>query len=424
MLGPSLLTPWSDLLDAVVAVLLVAVLVLVRQMRRAMVAPLNNVRDTLERVREQTEEMSTRLGSEPAAPQVSPLAGLISRRLGGIEAVAISVARDLHFAAAQNDPAILRAAAERSVRRAEWIAELAAGGTAREQQTFLPTVWPRVQALLGPRLEGVSVRTTFAAGLPALVGTGETWAQILAALVENAVEAGPDGIVSLSAEACSTRPDHVLVRVEDRGRGMTADVVSRVLQPLYASPGRSGTRGLGLPLIASLVESLGGSLTIASKVGDGTRVDIEVPGARPALRPSTTRFTGTVLLADDDREMRIATRRLLERFGLEVVEADSGSSAKSQLARNPERFRAAILDVVMPGATVDTVVTAAREGHRALPVLLCSGFNTLAMIDGILALGGVRFLAKPFSSEQLSLTLQDLFSATAGDAPPSPGAIN
>lgn len=408
----SLLAAWPDLLEAGIAVMMLVVLILVRRMRRAMDVPMRGVERRLEQVREQAEVVSTRLAeAERVATPASPLMGLISRRLGAIEAVSLSVAQDLRLASAQPDASVLLGAADRAARRAQWVAELAAGGSAREQQTLIPAIWPRVPALLGSALQGITLRTAFAERLPSVSGGGETWVQILAALVENAAAASPGGIVT--AGAAPGASGRVRVWIEDRGCGMSGDVVSRALQPHDLSPGDISRRGLGLPLVAALVEGLDGSLTIASKVGEGTHVELDVPAMRAAPRPSAARFSGTVLLADDDQEVRSATRRMLERFGLEVVEADTGSSAKAQLARQPERFRAAILDVVMPGAPVDTVVTVARERRPELPVMLISGFSTEPMVDGILALGGVRFVAKPFTAGQISQALQDLLGAAA-----------
>jgi len=190
------------------------------------------------------------------------------------------------------------------------------------------------------------------------------------------------------------------------------------MDPFHSSRAEEGIAALGLALIAAIVEAMGGTITIASRVGEGTRVEILVPQAGPAGSVVVAmRLSGTVLVADDDRALRSSTRRALQRLGLDVVEADSGSTARTELTSNPERFRAAILDVVMPGMPVGEVVAIARRGRPDLPVLLVSGYHTETMVDPILAMGGVRFLQKPFEAAQLAQTLDDLLAAAGRRSP-------
>ena len=347
----------------------------------------------------------------------SLLRGALTRRMGAVEAIAQSIARDLRLALAGDAPASLGAAAERSAQRAERLAWLAGGGRAREQQTTLAAVWPRVFSLLGTRLEpGHLVKATFAPDLPPVAGSGETWVQILLALAENALDATPGGGIVEVEAGRGSREGLARISVIDNGRGIPPDVLPHVMEPFYTSRSEQGAEGLGLAMVASLVEGHGGEVRVASKPGAGTRVDIEVPFA-PAPRepeaPEPMRLEGVVLVADDDSELRRSLAKTLASFGLEVVEADTGSMARAELMANPARFRAAVLDVVMPGTPVGEVVAAIRERRAGFPVLLVSGYDTMQMVDAVLALGGVRFLKKPFTREELFHVLEDLCSGAA-----------
>jgi signal transduction histidine kinase/CheY-like chemotaxis protein len=338
----------------------------------------------------------------------------LTRRLGAIEAIARSIARDLREARPVSADASLDAALRRGVHRAEQLARLAAGGAARERQTTLALVWPRVVHLVGARFEpGHHLVVTLPGDLPPVVGGGEEWAQMLGALVENAIEAMPGGgVLKVGAEA-SGRAGFARVVVEDAGCGIAPEVLPHVTEPFYTSRAERGADGLGLAMVASVVEGLTGSLHLESAVGVGTEVTIEVPfapGPEPGGEPEPMRLEGTVLLADDDRETRRALARILESFGLLVVEADGGAAARAQLSVRLDEFRAAVLDVVMPGTPVGEVVAEARERRPGLPVLLISGYDTMQMVDGVLALGGVRFLRKPIGREEFFAALRDLFS--------------
>ena len=346
----------------------------------------------------------------------------LTRRLDVAQAISQTMARDLTQAIAGRDPGAIAAAAARGAAHAGRLAELAAGGEARERETTLSLVWPRVMGHLRAEVRpSHHVEVSFPETLPPVAGGTQEWAQMLAALVDNAIEAMPNGgVVRIRAEA-SGRPGFVRVLIEDTGPGIPPDVLPHVLEPFYTSRTGAGAEGLGLAMVASLVEALDGDFEIASDPGAGTRVEIEVPfyaaAARPAAAPLA--LTGCVLVADDDRELRRSIVRLLESFGLEALDVDSGTVALAHLSARPDRFRAAILDVVMSGTPVSEVVSEFRERRARFPFLLVSGLASVRLVDNLLALGGVGFLRKPFTREELFYALRDLFTVEGEAATPA-----
>jgi hypothetical protein len=332
-------------------------------------------------------------------------------------AIASAIARDLRLAGAAGEER-LRLVAFRCAGHADHLARLASGGAAREEETTLALLWPRLSEAFGGSLRpSHHVEWKVPADLPPVAGSSSEWVQILCALAENALHAMPDsGVLTIEAVAADG-PGRARVIVADNGVGIPPDLLPHVLEPFSTSRAEGGAEGLGLALVASMVEALGGGITVDSAQGRGTRVEIEVPfyaaAAAAAAAVAPIRFEGTVLLADDSREMRFALRRLLESFGLEVVEADSGTVALAQFAAAPSRFRALLLDVVMPGTPVEEVVVRAREMRPDLPVVLISGFHVEGLLENLVALGGVRFLSKPLVREQLVSTLRDLFTVGA-----------
>ena len=334
-----------------------------------------------------------------------------TRRLGIISAVASAIARELRQVEA-GDAAALREAARRCAERAEEIARLAAGGSAREVETALGLLLPRLREQLGERLRPEHhIAWKVPDDLPPVTGSASEWTQILVALAENAVETMAGGGALTIEAAPAESPGLARVTVRDTGSGIPEDLLPHVLES-FRSGGR-GTKadGLGLALVASMVEALEGTIRLESRPGQGTIVEITVPfyvPEAPLLPADRPQFEGTVLLADDDRAYRQAMRRLLESLGFAVSEADSGTMALAEFTASPERYRLVILDVVMPGTPIEELVVRARELRSDVPVILISGYGVGPLIGSVLALGGVRFLAKPVERDALVATLRDL----------------
>ena len=352
----------------------------------------------------------------------SALGSVLTRRLGAVQATALTMARDLKQALAGQDTGAIAAAAERGAAGARRLAGLASGGEARERQTTLSLVWPRVLSNLRVDVSpSHHLEVSLPESLSPVAGGTEDWAQMLAALVDNSIEAMPNGgIVRVRAEA-SERPGFARITVEDSGPGIPPDILPHVLEPFYTSREVAGAEGLGLAMVDSLVEALDGELKVASEPGAGARVEIEVPYHVAEARPAgaAMALTGCVLIADDDRELRRGMVRLLESFGLEALDVDSGTVALAHLTARPDRFRAAILDVVMPGTPVSEVVVEFRERRPRFPFLLVSGLASAQLLDGLLALGGVGYLRKPFTREELFSALRDLFTVEDGISTPA-----
>jgi len=370
---------------------------------------------TIGQQRRRLSELDARVaqfeGREPT-PRRSLVQLAFVRRLGVIGAISSAMARELRLAGAAGEGR-LSEAASRCAEHADHLARLAAGGAAREEETTLAFLWPRIRDQLSNRaLPGHHVEWKIPADLAPVAGSASEWVQILSGLAENSIEAMADAGVLTFEAAASELPGRARIVVEDNGCGISPDLLPHVLEPFRTSRADQGAQGLGLALVASMIEALEGTITLASAPGRGTRVEIVAPfyaAASPA-KGQPVRFEGTVLFADDSREMRLALRRLLESLGLEVVEADSGTVALAQFAANPARFRAMLLDVVMPGTPVEDVVVRAREIRPDVPVLLISGFSVDRLLENVVALGGVRFLHKPLVRDELVATLRDLFT--------------
>ncbi len=347
-----------------------------------------------------------RYEGRPIGQRTSALRVALSRRLGTIGAIASSLARELKqtaHAGAMEQPA----AKQRTIEQAEQLALLATGGSPREQETTLSLVWPQVcDALANRMLPAHHLDAAIPPDLPPLSGTALEWQHVLAAVVENALDAMPGGGVVKIRAGRSERPGMAQITVEDTGPGTPGDLLDRA----------SRAERPGLATVAALVEVLGGEVRFSFAEAKGARVIIESPfHVRRAESPPAepVKLEGTVLVADDDADARRAMVKTLQSLGLDVLEADNGTLALARLRNEPERFRAAVLDVVMEGTPVGEIVAGVREVRPGFPVLLISGFDTRRFVDSVIALGGVRFLRKPMERDELLTALRDLFAIEA-----------
>jgi len=371
-----------------------------------------------------------RFEGRAGSQHTSALRVALSRRLGTIGAIASSLAREFRQAAVGTGNAA--PVAPRTIERVEQLARLATGGSPREQETTLSLVWPLVCDTVANRLQQAHhLDADIPADLPPLAGTALEWQHVLSAVLENALDAMPGGGVIRVRAGRSDRAGIARIVVEDTASGTARGGTDGAGRPLPGEAGAARADSLELATAGALLDVLGGEMQFSFLAARGARVTIEspfhgpaspapapAPGPAPALAGSTgepMELRGTVLLADDDPDARRALTKLLRSYGLEVLEADNGTLALARLRNEPERFHAAVLDVVMEGIPIGEIVAGARERHPALPVLLVSGFDTRHFIDSVLALGGIRFLRKPIGRDELYHALRDLFAL---EAPP------
>ena len=245
--------------------------------------------------------------------------------------------------------------------------------------------------------------------------------QVLMNLVSNAKDAMPEGGKLLILTRCAQLtveeipPDmnpgpYVCLSVRDTGVGMDEAVRSRVFEPFFTTKEPGSGTGLGLSMLYGVVQQSGGFTQITSEPGKGTEFALFFPASgcpqpRPAIqaaaevyrRLSSRAPLATVLVVDDEPEVRRVSRMLLEREGYQVLEAGDGSEALSLLATHPQRaeIRLVLTDVVMPGLSGIQLAQKVIEQRSDMRFLFMSGYSAdLAIEERLL-------LAKPFTSDEL-----------------------
>ena len=230
----------------------------------------------------------------------------------------------------------------------------------------------------------------------------------------NARDAMPDGGTLRITVSCETLgPGHhaqlapgayIRLSVADTGVGMAQDVIVRAVEPFFSTKGVGKGTGLGLSMVHGLASQLGGALTISSKPGVGTNIELWLPvteDQQPAEEESAGAVVpaggeGTVLLVDDEALVRASTAHMLAELGYRVVEAASAEEALG-LVDGGGAFDLLVTDHLMPGTTGADLARAVLSRRAALPVLIISGY---ADADGIAP--DLPRLTKPFRQSELA----------------------
>jgi CheY-like chemotaxis protein len=191
---------------------------------------------------------------------------------------------------------------------------------------------------------------------------------------------------------------------------MEEAVLARAIEPFFSTKGVGKGTGLGLSMVHGLATQLGGSLSISSKPGLGTNVELWLPVSDKMsnvspVHPDSNQAngtTGTALLVDDDDMVRMSTADMLVELGFSVLEANSAEDAL-RIVDSGQAFDLLITDHLMPGMTGVDLSHAVRIRRPETPVLIISGF---AEAEGIAS--DLPRLTKPFRQAELAATVSSL----------------
>jgi PAS domain S-box-containing protein len=272
------------------------------------------------------------------------------------------------------------------------------------------------------RTIGITVRveTVLTEGLwPALVDPTQI-ELVLLNLAINARDAMPGGgrltirtaNVSRSGAPRDLAPgDYVLISVSDTGEGMSEEVLRRAVEPFFTTKEPGKGSGLGLSMVHGVATQSGGGLHIDSRLGRGTTVNVYLPRAR---RPSaaarereplaaTVHERATIMVVDDDPDVREVAVSSLESLGYHMLAAENGPAALDLLARGGP-VDLLIVDMAMPGMNGVELIRRARERQGDLRAMLVTGYADIAAFAPA---EGDLVLQKPYRLERLAENVAD-----------------
>ena len=258
--------------------------------------------------------------------------------------------------------------------------------------------------------------------LPAALADANQIEMALLNLAVNARDAMPQGgtlTIAASAELLddghkSQLPpaSYVRLAVSDTGFGMDEATLRRAVEPFFSTKGVGQGTGLGLSMVHGLASQLGGALTISSREGEGTCVELWLPVAQAAVQTAqkfatvepATGAAGDVLLVDDEELVRASTADMLHELGFNVTEAVSGEDAVRMLQEGfcPDLL---VTDHLMPGKSGTDLIREAQSLCPEIRVLIVSGYAD----DSGLALDIPR-LVKPFRHADLAESVSSVMA--------------
>ncbi len=254
-------------------------------------------------------------------------------------------------------------------------------------------------------------------------------AQLESAVLNLAINArdamGSDGLLTISTcnfdatvEGLAADPtlplgEHVRVRVSDTGSGMTEEIRKTAIEPFFSTKSGTDGSGLGLSMVYGFVEQSGGHMRLNSQAGHGTCVTLYLPRAaatdvrdgKTADATTNPRGNETVLVVDDNNDVRKSVAALVSTLGYDVLEACDGSSALQQM--NATHVDLLFSDVKMPGMSGFELATTTRQRYPHIRTMLTSGFTEEPTAPcGEDEVADFAFLPKPYSKNDLATKLR------------------
>ena len=285
-----------------------------------------------------------------------------------------------------------------------------------------------LRPLLG---ENVDLKSSLAPDLNAVRADPNQLEQVILNLAINARDAMPQG-GKLTIETANVELDepyasrhaavvpgrYVMLAVSDNGTGMDEQTKARIFEPFFTTKEPGKGTGLGLSTVYGIVKQSGANIWLYSEPGLGTTFKIHLPAADAsvdtapaAAAAGTLAGVETVLLAEDDEQLRRLTRRALAGHGYTVLEADSSPAALEIARRHAGPIHLLLTDVIIPGMDGRSLAEALRAQRPGLRVLFMSGYADKAIVHHGVLDPGVAYLAKPFTTEAVARKVREVLDA-------------
>ena len=208
---------------------------------------------------------------------------------------------------------------------------------------------------------------------------------------------------------------YVLLSVSDSGHGMDEETQARLFEPFFTTKERGKGTGLGLSTVYGIVKQAGGYINFITKKDQGTTFRVYLPrvekereesGKVPASKLAY-KGTETILLVEDEEEVRKVTRQFLQRNGYKVLEAANGMDALQVAQRYIGAIHMLLTDVVMPAMNGAELRTRLLPLRPNIKVLFMSGYTGDSLPGGAAAIGADELLQKPFTFDALSRKVRE-----------------
>ena len=276
--------------------------------------------------------------------------------------------------------------------------------------------------------EDIALVTHFAEDLGRTKTDPGQMEQVIMNLVVNARDAMPDG-GKLTIETANVELDETYVRahiavkpgrylmfsVSDTGAGMTREVQERLFEPFFTTKETGKGTGLGLSTVYGIVKQSGGNIWVYSEPGRGTTLKIYLPRVDESIEVFKEKLAEalpgrgeTILVVEDEEEVRKLAARILQIHGYKVLEAPQGGDALLICERHKNPIHLMLTDVVMPGMSGHQLAKRLKSLQPEMKVLYMSGYTDNAIVQhGVLG-EGVNYIQKPFTVDALARKVREV----------------
>ena len=209
---------------------------------------------------------------------------------------------------------------------------------------------------------------------------------------------------------------YVMLSVSDNGVGMKPEIQERIFEPFFTTKEKGKGTGLGLSTVYGVAKQTGGDISVYSELGSGTTFKIYFPQVDEPLEETGKKVTRgkmqggheTILVVEDEEEVRTLAAGILKRHGYNVLEASHGGDAILLCEQYKEPIHLLLSDVIMPEMSGPDFAHRLKYIFPEIKVLFMSGYTDNALFKNGLLDGGVFFLQKPFSVGKLTEKVREV----------------
>jgi len=346
-----------------------------------------------------------------------------ARKIEAVGYVEMALQRCLDRPELHSDIRRIEEAADRAVTLVRQLLAFSRKQVLRPKVLDLNTIVINLDQLLRRLMsENIEMKTLVSKDLGSIKADPGQVEQVIMNLVVNARDALPDGgrilieTSNVDLDSAYTR-DHavvvpgpyVLLAVSDTGIGMSADTVAHIFEPFYTTKENGRGTGLGLSTVYGIVKQSGGYVWVYSELGKGTTFKVYLPRVTDAVQappemPASTNHKGheTILLVEDEADVRELTQMVLSERGYKVIEAHSPAEAERLAGSNGAEIHLLLTDVVMPGISGRELAKRLTARFPHLRVMFMSGYTYNVIAQNGTLEEGISFLQKPFTPQLLT----------------------
>jgi len=209
---------------------------------------------------------------------------------------------------------------------------------------------------------------------------------------------------------------YIMLAISDTGIGIDSETKSKIFDPFFTTKGKHKGTGLGLSTVYGIVKQNEGNIWVYSEIGEGTTFKVYLPQIEKAagpdvkLKPAFDSLKGseTILLVEDDYDVRELSRTFLLNYGYSVIEADNGETALQMCKQHKDKIHLIVTDVIMPQMGGRILANKIGTLYPETKVLYMSGYTDNAIVHHGVLQADVDFLAKPFSPDGLAKKVREV----------------